>query len=722
MAFYRFRRSQREKVQIWTMVWVIIVLSGFRLFVEVQPHVDTFFAAYTEFPVAVLALNALFFWLVALLWIAYRRWRISILSEQELERVLKSISPDTLLVINRDRVINMCSGQVETMFGFTEDELVGQKTDMLYYDRRLHGEKGEIASRLEKVGFHVGYATGKRKNGKTFPLEVVTGMMPYQEGAVVLIRDVTERCRMEDALRQSEIRFEQFMRYFPGFAFIKDKEGRRIYLNHAHASERGWDIEACIGCKDENLYREDLARQYRESDVRVLSEGKAVRYITRTVEADGSTNSLLTVKFPLPVPGEKDANVMIAGLSLDISEQEAAERDRIKIEQQMQQAQKLESLGVLAGGIAHDFNNLIMGIVGHADLALMHDAGTPQVRSHIQSVIASCQRAADLANQLLAYSGKGRFVLAPTHLNEVLTDLKDLLKVSISKKATVRFDLSDALPLIECDVTQVRQVLMNLIVNASDALEDSSGIITVRTGCVSLAKDKSREWIRLSPGQEPLPSGDYVMVQVIDTGVGMSEANQLKIFDPFFTTKKTGHGLGLAAVMGIVRSHGGGISVESTLGKGTVFTVYFPVSDHVAPAKKVVKETKEAWQGSGTVVLADDEEMVREVAKVMLESLGFDVIETVDGRHALDIFHDRSSDICALILDVTMPELSGIEVCRSLRDEGVAVPILLTSGYNQSEDIDCFPENDGIYFLKKPYRLDSLRGAMREVLRGQKAS
>ena len=719
MVFHHFNGSRREQLQIWITVWIMIVLSGFRVFVEIQPRIDSFFAAYTAFPVAVVTLNILFFWLLFLLWVAYRQWHLSIKSEKELERVLKSISPDALLVINRDREITMCSGQIQSMFGFSEYDLVGQKTDTLYFDRRLHGTKGEIAARLESVGFHVGYATGKRRDGKTFPLEVVTGTIPLREGAVILLRDITERRRMEDALRESEIRFEQFMRFFPGFAFIKDRHGRRIYLNDAHATERGWDIDACLGCKDEDLYREDLARQFRESDMRVLSENKALRYVIRTEDQNGQPKSLLTVKFPLPSTTESDSDSMIAGLSLDITEQEAAERERMKIEKQMQQAQKLESLGVLAGGIAHDFNNLIMGMVGHADLALASGSDIGKVRSHVESVLASCQRAADLANQLLAYSGKGQFVLAPAEINHIVKDLQDLLKVSISKKAVVQFELLDSLPAIECDITQIHQVLMNLIVNASDALEGQPGVITLQTGKMRIEEDDPVSLVGGLEGQQTLAPGDYVFVRVSDTGTGITKADQQKIFDPFFTTKKTGHGLGLASVLGIIRSHGGGISVDSKVGKGTSCCVYLPVSQHEAPVSAPSPVSQKKWHGEGKVLLADDEDMVREVAKVMLESLGFAVVEASNGREALELFHANPSSVCALVLDVTMPELSGVEVCRELRGEGIKTPIVLSSGYNQNEGTDEFPAGDNVIFLKKPYRLEVLRGTMFDILQHQ---
>jgi two-component system, cell cycle sensor histidine kinase and response regulator CckA len=714
MSYYRFFGSNREKSQILITVGMVLGLSLFRLVVEIQPQIESFFGLYTKFPVAIFALNGLFVWLLLLMWLTYRRWREAILAEQDLERVLMSISPDSLVVINRERAITMCSGQMEAMFGWRDKELIGKRTDVLYQDRKLPADKLDISSRLESFGFHVGYATGKRKDGSTFPLEVITGTIRFQQGAVVLMRDMTERCRIEDALRQSEIRFEQFMRFFPGFAFIKDQDGRIVFLNEAYSRERGWNIENCLGCKDEDLYREDLARQYRQTDLQVMHENKVMRYVTRVAELDGKARSMLTVKFPLPVPNGDGSVMMVAGLSLDVSEQEAAEQERIKIEQQMQQAQKLESLGVLAGGIAHDFNNLLMGILGHADLALANASQDPVVSRHVESVISSCQRAADLANQLLAYSGRGRFTLETSSLSELVSDLSGLLKVSISKKAALQFDLAESLPAFECDATQIRQVLMNLLVNASDSLESKPGTISLKTGVRTFEEGEELKRISTLSGVH-LTAGEYVFARVCDTGIGMDDATIRKIFDPFFTTKKAGHGLGLAAVLGIVRSHGGGVSIESTPGKGSSFTVYFPASNSALTAKPVEPAAHDPWSGEGLILLADDEETVREVAVMMLESLGFSVIAVADGRQALKTLEDRKSDIHALILDVTMPELGGIEVCKEVRAKGIDLPVILSSGYNPNDGHDELPACDNLYFLKKPYRLSVLQGVMREV-------
>lgn len=702
--------AKRETVQLWVAVGIVLLLSAYRLTAEMMMHVELFFAAYTDYPVAVWLLNGLFFWLLAMLWIAYRRWRDALRAQVELERVLMSISPDSLVVINRDRVITMCSGQVKAMFGRSEKELIGEKTDILYFDRRIRGEKGEIASRLEQFGFHVGYATGRHVDGSTFPLEIITGMIRFQQGAVVLMRDITERFNIEEALRHSEARFELFMRYFPGFAFIKDSAGRHVYLNKNYERVFGWNLAESIGKTDEELRSPEIAKQFAETDAKVLGEQKATKYIMRMPDKKGE-RSLLTVKFP--IPASERESMMIGGLSLDVTDQEAAERERRKIEQQMQQAQKLESLGVLAGGIAHDFNNLLMGMLGHADLALTHGGGEPKVRRHIEEVVASAQRATELANQLLAYSGEGKFIIEVVNLSDLVEQLGSLLRVSVDKKAQLQVELADDLPTVECDPTQIRQVVMNLIVNASDALENQPGVITLKTGL----QHKTPEDFSKSTFLKSIPEeGDYVFVEVSDTGVGMDEETLSKIFDPFFTTKFAGHGLGLAAVQGIVRSHHGVVSIESTVGKGTVFTVYLPASDKALTSGRETLPIDDDWRGEGTVLLAEDEDIVREVASMMLGVLGFNVVCVENGKEAVAAAQNTQNDFKAMVLDLTMPEMGGVEAFHEIRKFNKTVPVILSSGYNKEENSADLEDGSPPLFLKKPYRLDVMRQVLRMAL------
>jgi len=525
------------------------------------------------------------------------------------------------------------------------------------------------------------------------------------------MRDITERCNIEDALRHSEERFDLFMRYLPGFAFIKDSQGRRVYLNSNYERALGWDIAASLGKTDAELHDPELAKQFEQTDAQVLEEGKVVRYTTHMRDKSGE-RALLTVKFPIPAFHRSES--MIGGLSLDITEQEAAERERRKIEQQMQQSQKLESLGVLAGGIAHDFNNLLMGMLGHADLALNRQGDPIAVQRHIEEVVASAQRAAELANQLLAYSGEGAFVLEVVNLSDMVEDLSGLLKVSIAKKAVLHMNLERALPPAECDPTQIRQVLMNIIVNASDALENKPGTITVETGKVSLTAAAFANTVTVGG---PLDNGDYVYARITDTGIGMDDATVSRIFDPFFTTKFSGHGLGLAAALGIIRSHHGTITIQSSRGHGSVFTVYLPVTKKALAPSSRPDAGSTSWKGGGgTVLLADDEETVRDVTAMMLESIGFDVICVDNGREAIELAHSEGNRLKAILLDLTMPEVGGVEAFHAIREFNPRIPIVLSSGYNKEEDVATDSGISKPLFLKKPYRLDAIRAVMKQAL------
>ena len=300
-------------------------------------------------------------------------------------------------------------------------------------------------------------------------------------------------------------------------------------------------------------------------------------------------------------------------------------------------AQKLESLGVLAGGIAHDFNNILMAIIGNADLALMRINKESPAVENLHRIEQAAARAADLAKQMLAYSGKGKFVVENVDLNTLLEEMLHMLEVSISKKAVLRLNLHQPLPPVEADATQMRQIVMNLVINASEAIGDKSGVIAITTGCMDCDRNYLKDvWL-----DENLADGLYVYLEIADTGCGMDKETLAKLFDPFFTTKFTGRGLGMAAVLGIVRGHKGAIKVYSEPGRGTTFKILLPASGRPAELFNGDSHTDD-WQGSGTVLLVDDEETVRGIGAEMLKELGFTAITAGDGREAVEIFKSSS--------------------------------------------------------------------------------
>jgi PAS domain S-box-containing protein len=395
----------------------------------------------------------------------------------------------------------------------------------------------------------------------------------------------------------------------------------------------------------------------------------------------------------------------------DLTPRKRVEEERRKLEMQVQQAQKLESLGVLAGGIAHDFNNLLTAILGHANLA---SAGLPPespARDNLRAVEKTSLRAAELCRQMLAYAGMGRFVLAPLNLSRVVQDLTPLLQVSISKKALLSCQFAENLPAVEIDPAQMRQVVLNLVINASEAIGDKEGIITISTGIVNC----DEAYLRESHVLETLPPGTYVYLEVADTGCGMDDETKARIFDPFFTTKFAGRGLGLAAVLGIVRGQKGAIRVDSMPGKGATFRVLLPASkgaaEHTEPRESAVP-----WRGSGTILLVDDEDPVREVAQIILERLGFRVLAATDGREAVKLFRNHSKEIVCVLLDLTMPHMDGEEAYRELRKIRDDVRVILASGYNEQEITRRFDGKGLAGFIAKPFQVAALREKLREVL------
>ncbi len=405
-----------------------------------------------------------------------------------------------------------------------------------------------------------------------------------------------------------------------------------------------------------------------------------------------------------PGPGQ------FAVIATDISERVRSLEDKRKLEEQMFHAQKLESLGVLAGGIAHDFNNILMAIIGNADLALMRLPAEAPAVHNLRQIEQAAGKAADLARQMLAYSGRGRFVIEPLNLNRLVEEMLHMLQVSISKQAVLRVNYNQHLPMIEADATQLRQIVMNLVINASEAIGEKSGVIAISTG----AMDCDRSYLQSTALDEQLSEGLYVFIEVADTGCGMDQHTLSHLFDPFFSTKFTGRGLGMAAVLGIVRGHRGAIKVYSEPEKGTTFKVLLPATTR----PETLYDTKAAatdWRGSGTVLLVDDEETVRAVGKDMLLELGFEVLTASDGLEALKIFKEHRENLYGVLMDLTMPHMDGEQAFRELRRIAPEVRIIMTSGYNEQEVSQKFLGKGMSGFLQKPFRVSVLREALRAL-------
>ena len=424
-------------------VGVCLLLVNILLYLSAS--VRSVFEGYSRVPATGMLINALFLWLIVLLWITFQRWRASVQRREELEDILSSICPDALVVVNAERKITLCNSSVERIFGLSPEETVNQTTDLLYFDRRKSlSRPREIYEALEKEGFHVGTATGKRKGGGMVPLEIISAELSGGKGgAVLLMRDITERLRFEE--------------------------------------------------------------------------------------------------------------------------------ERVRLDVRAEQAKKLESFGVLASGIAHDFNNLLMLVHGHTDLMLVNLPEDAPVRENITEIERASVRASELCGHLLSYSGQSNFEMLPVDLSAVVGETGRLLAASVGRGVDVRYELAANLPPIDGDAAQIHQVAMNLIHNAAESLAGKPGDVRVSTSF----RECDEAFLREICTVDQLTPGRYVCLEVKDTGCGMSDEIKRRIFDPFFTTKPTGHGMGLAAVVGIVRAHLGGMRVDSRVRKGSCFTVLF---------------------------------------------------------------------------------------------------------------------------------------------------
>jgi signal transduction histidine kinase len=400
----------------------------------------------------------------------------------------------------------------------------------------------------------------------------------------------------------------------------------------------------------------------------------------------------------------------LRGTGMSINARKQAEEERLNLEKQLLHAQKLESLGVLAGGIAHDFNNILTAILGNADLALMRINRESPAVDNLHKIEQAAARAADLAKQMLAYSGKGKFVIEHIDLNCLLEEMLSMIEVSISKKAALRLNLTRPLATVEADATQIHQVVMNLVINASEALGNNNGSITITTNHMEC----DQSYLDSIWPSENLPEGQYVVLDIADNGCGMNKETLGKIFDPFFTTKFTGRGLGMAAVFGIIKGHKGAIKVYSEPGKGSIFKILFPASRSKV-ADSVNKVDIDSWKGSGTVLLVDDEEFILSVGSEMLQELGFGVVTAKDGQEALNIFNNRA-DIDLVILDLTMPQLDGEQTFNCLCTINPSVKVIISSGYNEVEVTQRFVGKCLAGFVQKPYKLSVLKEAIRRII------
>jgi PAS domain S-box-containing protein len=536
-----------------------------------------------------------------------------------------------------------------------------------------------------------------------FPIPERDGQVQH---IVLIHEDITAAAEAEDALRRSEARFRALCDNTTDSLFWigVDEDGsfRVEGVNPAQERVLGLKNEDIAGKRLQDFLPAVLAEPILAHYRRCI-EAAGPMFYEETAELRGESQTFETLL--VPILDTQGRVYRIIGSSRDITQTRRAE-------EAVRQAQKLESLGILAGGIAHDFNNLLTAMLGNLNLAQLHSSPESPSLPYLENVEKILLRASDLTKQMLAYSGRGRFEVAPHELNAVVHEMTHLLNVSRSKKIALRYDLASGLPLFEADAAQIQQVVLNLVTNASEAIGEGEGVIRISTRQEEL---EAKVIPSRFPGQNLAP-GLCVVLEVSDNGCGMGPEVIAKIFDPFFTTKRSGRGLGLSAMLGILRGHRAGIRIASAPGQGSTFTVYFPAR---ADAPLLEPGKAPAIQGGrcqGRILLVDDEEVVRDSTGAMLRSLGLEVLQAVDGLDAIAKFQEQKGRIDLVLMDLTMPHLDGREAFVRLRALQPDLRVILFSGFSEGESLrDALGEGLAA-FIQKPFDLAALKRTIHGVL------
>jgi len=530
-----------------------------------------------------------------------------------------------------------------------------------------------------------------------------------------LLNSAVKRSTSDAELRQWNILFRHA---HWGMAITEASSEKYIAVNPAFSEMHGYTTDETLS-KSVGAYiepgQEEMIREWRG----VVMEKDSATCEMMRVRKDGSV--FPAIVHMVAIRDDQETEVYRVANIQDISEQKRAEKERLAVERKVQHAQKLESLGVLAGGIAHDFNNILMIILGNASVALQELGPDLPARVSVTAIKTAARRAAGLTKQMLAYSGKGQFVIEELEINKLVEEIAPLLDVALAKNVRLNYSLGEDLPLMRGDASQMGQILMNLIINASEAIGESTGEIQIDTGVMECDREILDSAVLESDAgfELPLPEGLYNYFLVSDTGCGMDSKTVARIFDPFFTTKFTGRGLGLAAMLGIIRAHRGAIKIHSEVGKGSSFKVMLPAIAGGGEKKSSEDQSarkRSQWRGSGVVLIADDDKSIVTLGKRMLGRLGYSPLAASDGLGAVEAYRKHIDEIVCVILDLTMPRMNGADAFQEIARMNPNAKIILCSGYDEKQVTGEFAGKGLAGFLQKPYTINELKKKMREVI------
>jgi len=582
------------------------------------------------------------------------------------------------------------------MTGYSIDELIGMDGLLLISKKSRSAVMHNIATGYEKPY----EAIGLRKNGDEFPMRLEARNIPYKGENVrtVEFRDITERKLADKALRESEEKFRTLVEKSPLGISLIGNDGQYKYVNPQFTKIFGYTIEDTPTGKEwfriaypDDGYRKKVMNTWHE-DLKQSQIGQSRPHVAEVTCKDGSRKD---INFR-PVTMETGDQFIVYE---DITE-------KLKMEQQLRQAHKFEAIGTLAGGIAHDFNNLLMGIQGRTSLMSVDLEPSHSHSEHIYAIEDYIRNATDLTKQLLGLARGGKYEVKPTDINELVQKSANMFGRA-KKELLIQTKFKIPSPVVIVDRRQIEQVLLNMYINAWQAMPDG-GELYLATQVVTLDEAFTNPY-------NAIP-GNYVKVSVRDTGVGMDTTTQQQIFDPFFTTKEKGRGtgLGLASAYGIIKNHEGLILVNSKISHGTTFNIYLPMSDE--EAYQEVPMQGRLFKGSETILLVDDEEMILEVGQAMLEKLGYQIIVADCGKQALDVVNSKGDEIDMVILDLIMPGMDGGKVFERIKEIRPQLPIMLSSGYAINGQADEIMKKGCNGFIQKPFNLSKLSEKVRQIL------
>jgi len=637
-------------------------------------------------------------------------------AEERYRRLVETMN-DGVWQVDGEGKTELVNPSMARMLGYTVEEMVGRVFQSFLVPEEQERLDGNALRREQ--GIAESYETTLvRKDGSLVPVRVsatpvwddATGFA----GSFAVMTDITDAKQAEADLRRERDWAQQYLDIANVTVLVLDAEGKVRLVNTKGCNVLGYTADQLLGS---DWLSTHVVESDREQVRRVFARLMAGE--VGPPDLDYHENAVLNGRGEIRQMAwhntvvRDDVGNIIGTLSSgdDITERLRAEEERRRLEAQVQQMQRLDSLGVLAGGVAHEFNSLLTAVIGNAALALEGLPADSPARESVEQIEVAASRAAELARQMLAYSGGGKFVVEPIDLSELVAEVVAEARGSVGPSVELRVEAADAVPPTDGDVNQIRQALGNLIANAAEAIGDAPGLVTVRTS----SEDLDRERLAGTYIDDGLSAGRYVCVSVSDDGPGMDDETRERAFEPFFSTRFVGRGLGLAAVLGIVRSHAGAIAVQGESGEGATVSIYLPASavSERTPSSGQAREAP--FSGSATILVADDEHSVREVAQRALEGAGHRVLLACNGREAVEVFTAHADEIMLCLIDVSMPDLDGRDACREIERLRADVPVLLTSGYAEDAAGEACCEAM-VGFLPKPFAPADLVLRVREAL------